>query len=309
MPDSPALWQTTSPSFSRRDRANRDVRARTRERSRGTASRRRRVAASVGLVRRRRRLAWHARSTAGSVGSPSSGCRSILDRDSGHRRGMGGPRRDHDRSARHHGRAATEDEALALVVVASQLHFLFAADEDWTIRTLCRSSIGPATSTALSRRGTGICRGVGERQAARGRPQRRVRAVVLQAGHHIRRVESVGGSANSSLASPSAARSPRIGIEMATGLVSAADDASRASFASAMASVLGRAPRPEVAVARWDAWIKDYLADRVAGVPRPLSADEATEAVGWLLDIGDRFPDAVALVAEIPAGLDVHTRN
>jgi hypothetical protein len=64
---------------------------------------------------------------------------------------------------------------------------------------------------------------------------------------------------------------------------------------------------PEVAVARWDAWIKDYLADRVAGVPRPLSQDEATEAAGWLLHLGDRFPEAAALAVRTPAALGEHS--
>jgi hypothetical protein len=35
----------------------------------------------------------------------------------------------------------------------------------------------------------------------------------------------------------------------------------------------------EVAVAGWDAWIKDYLADRVGGVPRMVLAPLVEEAL------------------------------
>jgi hypothetical protein len=94
-------------------------------------------------------------------------------------------------------------------------------------------------------------------------------------------------------------------MKMAKGLVSAADDAARASFASAMEGVLGQLPA-EVAISRWDGWIRDYLADRVAGVPRPLSQEEATEAAGWVLHLGDRFHETVALLVKTPAALGEH---
>lgn len=76
--------------------------------------------------------------------------------------------------------------------------------------------------------------------------------------------------------------------------------------ASAFESVLRQLPAG-VAVAQWDARIKDYVADRVAGVPLPLSQDEATQAAGWLLHLGDRFPEAVALVVKTPARLGEHS--
>lgn len=202
--------------------------------------------------------------------------------------------------------ATTEDEALALVVVASQLHFLFAADEEWTVEALMPLfdwahdehraeqawdgylSWGQANDRLL----TAGLRAAFERSFSK-------LGTMFDESKRRRFCELVAGIAvRSSI--------PGIGIEMAKGLVSAADDTSRASFASAMESVLGQIP-PDVAVARWDAWIKDYLADRVAGVPRPLSQDEATEAAGWLLHLGDRFPDAVALAVKTPAALGEHS--
>lgn len=202
--------------------------------------------------------------------------------------------------------ATTEDEALALVVLASQLHFLFAADEAWTTKNMLPLFDWSGDEARAEQAWDGFL--------SWGRWNDRLLAAGLKVAfersfskvgakfneeHRRRFCEYVAGIAVTSSI-------PGIGNEMAKGLVSAADDASRASFASAMETVLGDLP-DEVAVARWDAWIRDYLAERVAGVPRPMSADEATEAAGWLLHLGDRFPEAAALVANTPAGLGEHS--
>ncbi|HSH60085.1 MAG TPA: SIR2 family protein [Acidimicrobiales bacterium] len=202
--------------------------------------------------------------------------------------------------------ATTEDEALAAVVAASQLHFLFAADEEWTTKTLLPLFDWTRDEHRAEQAWDGFL--------SWGRWNDRLLAAGLRVAfersfsklgakfdeeHRWRFCEHVAGIVVSSSI-------PDIGMEMAKGLVAVADAASRASFASAIASVLKELPA-EVAVARWDAWIKDYLADRVAGVPRPMSREEATEVARWLLHLGDRFPAAVALVAETPAGLGEHS--
>lgn len=200
----------------------------------------------------------------------------------------------------------TEDAALALVVVASQLHFLFAADEAWTTRAVLPLFDWNRDVRRAEQAWDGFL--------SWGRWNDRLLAAGLKDAfessfsklgsnfddkHRRRFCEHVAGMAVSSSI-------PGIAMEMAKGLVAAADDAGRASFASAIGSVLDDIP-VEVAVARWDAWIRNYLADRVAGVPRPMSPDEATEAAGWLLHLGNRFPEAVALLATTPAGLSQHS--
>lgn len=202
--------------------------------------------------------------------------------------------------------ATTENEALALVVAASQLHFLFAADEEWTTKTLLPLLDWTRDEHRAEQAWDGFL--------SWGRWNDRLLAAGLRAAfersfrklsakfdeeHRRRFCDHVAAIVVSSSI-------PGIGMEMAKGFVSVADVASRASFASAMESVLGELP-PDVAVARWDAWIKDYLADRMAGVPRPLSQGEATEAAAWLLHLDDRFPAAVGLIAETPAGLGEHS--
>lgn len=198
--------------------------------------------------------------------------------------------------------ATTEDEALALVVVASQLDFLFAADEEWTTNTLL-----PAFDWA---RGEQRAEQAWDGFLSRGRWNDRLLSAGLRTAFEqsfsklgVKFDESRRGRFCKHVAGIAVTSSiPGIAMDMAKGLVSVADDASRASFASAMDHLLGQIS-PELAVARWDAWIRAYLADRLAGVPRPLSRDEATGVARWLLHLGSRFPEAVALLVETPAGL------
>lgn len=50
----------------------------------------------------------------------------------------------------------------------------------------------------------------------------------------------------------------------------------------------------------WDTWLRDYLDKRLLGIPVSLGHEETREIANWCLDLGDLFPDAVALVLKMP---------
>ncbi len=201
-------------------------------------------------------------------------------------------------------RPTTESEAFALVVLASQLHFVFAVEEEWAVRKLIPVFDWAGNEHRAEQAWDGFLSWGrwNDRLLSAGLKEAFTQSFPKLAGplssrraRFCRYIAAV--AVTSSI--------PDIGPDFARGLVAVADDAARVAFAAAMEDVLRETP-PDVAVTRWDDWIKDYLSARVSGVPRPISRDEGAEIAGWLLSIGDRFPEGVSLLIQAPAAFGKH---
>ena len=74
----------------------------------------------------------------------------------------------------------------------------------------------------------------------------------------------------------------------------------RTAFASHLGYFL-RQMRQEAKQQLWDGWLYRYWQDRLQGVLAPLDEAEIRRMLEWLPQLGDAFPDAVALATRCPA--------
>lgn len=142
----------------------------------------------------------------------------------------------------------TEDEALALVVVASQLHFIFAVDEHWAVENILPILHWSRHERRAEQAWDGFL--------SWGRWNDRLLSAGLKDAF-IESFSKLGGPLSSRrerfchyIAGIAVTSSiPEIGPELSRALVSAGDDASRVTFAAAMEDFLRDVP-PEVSIAR-----------------------------------------------------------
>ncbi|MES1168800.1 MAG: hypothetical protein ABUL61_06485, partial [Oleiharenicola lentus] len=52
----------------------------------------------------------------------------------------------------------------------------------------------------------------------------------------------------------------------------------------------------------WKTWLKEYLENRVVGIPIALTREEANKVAEWCLNFGTLFPELVAVFLKMPAG-------
>ena len=81
-----------------------------------------------------------------------------------------------------------------------------------------------------------------------------------------------------------------------------ATDATRAAFIRSIAHRL-RGANPEIIAAQWRRWMRSYWRNRLNGVPRNLTAIEASALADWVTLLDEDFPAAVDLVLEHPTPL------
>jgi hypothetical protein len=184
--------------------------------------------------------------------------------------------------------------ALARSVIASQLQFLHAADQDWTTDRLLslfnwdrdapvagqvwdgfltwgripQALMAPLMvyyQQGLERRGAGP----------------RLRDRLLE---HLVSIALYGSFV-------------RLGADgWFTRAIATMDDDDRSSFAASMGRHLKAGP-PELGEAAFAEWLVTYWEQRLSGVPASLSPGETFEMVDWLLHAGASFPTAVELLA------------
>jgi hypothetical protein len=73
----------------------------------------------------------------------------------------------------------------------------------------------------------------------------------------------------------------------------------RGSLAQGMGNCLEAMP-PEKVTEIWSTWLKEYLDLRLIGVPVALAIEETKVIADWCLSLGDAFPEAVQLIAQMP---------
>jgi hypothetical protein len=61
---------------------------------------------------------------------------------------------------------------------------------------------------------------------------------------------------------------------------------------------------PEAKKTAWDRWIHDYWADRLTGVPRPLSERERSAMLEWIFELEPVLPDVIAKILAASAPLE-----
>jgi hypothetical protein len=75
--------------------------------------------------------------------------------------------------------------------------------------------------------------------------------------------------------------------------------ATRALWAGEFRNVMG-AISEESKISLWRRWLRKYWEERLQGRPLKLEGKEVTEMIGWSIDLGPVFPEAVELIRESP---------
>ena len=73
----------------------------------------------------------------------------------------------------------------------------------------------------------------------------------------------------------------------------------RGSLAHGMGDFL-KELKPEEQKAKWVLWIKEYLENRLNGIPSEFAYEETRYLVEWCLNLGDLFPESVELLEKMP---------
>ncbi|HWA15425.1 MAG TPA: hypothetical protein VG817_03275 [Gemmatimonadales bacterium] len=84
------------------------------------------------------------------------------------------------------------------------------------------------------------------------------------------------------------------------------DATSLRSWAWAMDHAL-KELKPEAVRIAWDRWIRDFLTDRSTGVPRPFAQEELSAMLEWIHGLGPVLPDLVSVLVRQPIQLPEHS--
>ncbi len=86
----------------------------------------------------------------------------------------------------------------------------------------------------------------------------------------------------------------------------AVEEQSRVRWIKQVSSGLAHLPA-SAADAQWDAWMREYWANRLRSVPRAMTDSEATALVDWAVCLGDRFPEAADFACRHKAWVREHS--
>lgn len=191
--------------------------------------------------------------------------------------------------------------AFAEVIVASQLHFLFAADRDW-----CQANAMPLLHWDNSERARQAWDGF----LFWGRWTDELLEAGLLRDYLVtgRHVEAFGDDMRRRLAEHLAAVSLYSDIDPGTWATTFTRDAPtplRVEWLNQVAWTLGRLDA-EVRQRQWNRWMRDYWANRLDSIPLRLTFEEASALAGWVVHLEDSFEEAVGLAVASPAGLEQH---
>ena len=181
-------------------------------------------------------------------------------------------------------------------LLAADLNFFFAADEDWTKSHLL-------VFLDWKQQSEQHCQQAWDRFLWRGRwndhtlplmlPHFRASFLELQKslkGYRRQFTLFLAGIACYSSAGP-------LADDWLPNFVANTDLESLMEWIEAVTRTLNQAD-PDVAHAQWDRWILSYWKQRLQGIPRPFSPEEATNMVAWLNHAGNHYEVAVDLAVQ-----------
>lgn len=192
---------------------------------------------------------------------------------------------------------------MAEVICARRLHFLFAADQGWTIQNVL-----PLLDWSDPRRAcrvwisfTGWGRWSDQMLDAGLMEHYLIVASHLAEFDGKHRGPILGHLAEIALTS---ARNP---LDWLPAVIAKLSHAGRSKFADKVTDILGDLPG-EAVEHQWSRWIQQYWNDRLTSIPTRLSIDEATAMAGWIPFLADSFESGVELVTRQPGRFRVHDR-
>jgi hypothetical protein len=190
---------------------------------------------------------------------------------------------------------------LAEVVLASQVHFFFAADSDW-----CGAHILPLLDWNDPARAKRTWDGYlswgrwSERLLGAGLLDEYLAAVA-----HIGEFQS---ELRSQLCRHLAAVSVQSELELLQWIRSLTQRLSiphRVEWMSAVGWMVAELP-PAAVEHQWQRWMQRYWRDRLESVPVRLTVEEASSMANWVPYLSDSLPEGVALATAAPASLTPH---
>jgi hypothetical protein len=198
-------------------------------------------------------------------------------------------------------RRADVHGAFAQVIIASQLHFFFAADRGW-----CQTNVLPLLDW--------------------GNPERARRTwdgflfwgrwtdQLLEAGllrHYLdtaRHIDGFRDEIHRQLAthlSGVALYSEINPLTWAADFTTAAPEPQRVEWINQITWMLDRLDA-DARQQQWNRWMRDYWARRLDSIPLRLTTEEASALAGWVVYLDDSIADAVDLAVATAAGLEQH---
>lgn len=187
------------------------------------------------------------------------------------------------------------------VICASRMHFLFAADPDWTVEHVL--PIFDWSDPARAQRAWSSFTSWGrwnDQMLDAGLMGR-----YLEAAHHLAEFgEESRGSILGHLAGI-ALTSDRDPLGWLPGMIADLCDQDRVTFAEKVGEILDDLP-DEVVEHQWDRWMLGYWTDRLSSVPVQLADDESTAMAGWIPFLTESFESGVELVTRRPGRFREH---
>ncbi len=189
----------------------------------------------------------------------------------------------------------------AEVICASRLHFLFAADADWTIQNVM--PLLDWSHPPRARRAWSSFTGWGrwnDQMLDAG-----LMELYLQAASHLdefnddHRGPILGHLAGIALTSE---RDPMVWLP---GVIVDLTDEERSKFADKIADILDDLPS-EAVEHQWSRWMREYWNERLMSIPTQLSIDECSAMAGWIPFLTGSFESGAQLVTRRPGRFREH---
>lgn len=189
---------------------------------------------------------------------------------------------------------------MAEIICVSRLHFLSAADADWTTENVM--PLLDWSDPVRARRSWNSFASWG-----------RWNDQMLDAGlmdHYLtaaRHLDELDGEHRGVLGHLAgiALTSQRNPLEWLPSLIVDLSDEDRTKFADDLTDVLDDLPS-EAVEHEWSRWIRVYWTDRLSSVPTQLSFDECSAMAGWIPPLTESFEEGADLVARRPGGFREH---
>jgi hypothetical protein len=191
--------------------------------------------------------------------------------------------------------------ALAEVVIASQLHFIFAADREW-----CRTNVLPLLAWDNPERARRTWDGF--LYWGRWTDQLLESGLLGNYLDTARHIEGFGEELRRQLAEHLAAVALYSEIDPGTWaaqFTGTTPDHVRVQWLNHIAWALDRLDA-DVRQRQWDRWMRDYWTRRLDSIPLRLTFEEASALAGWVVNLEDAIDEAVDLAVAAPAGLQQH---
>lgn len=175
------------------------------------------------------------------------------------------------------GRADEARTQMVEVICASRMHFLFAADSDWTVEHVL--PIFDWSDPGRARRAWSSFTSWGrwnDRMLDAG-----LMARYLEAAHHVAGFDDEARRSILGHLAGIALISDRDPLGWLPGVIAELRDEDRVTFAEKVGEILEDLPA-EAVEHQWSRWMQKYWTDRLSSVPVQLADDEPTAMAGWI---------------------------